>query len=353
MNSHKITKNIRLSCISHLLTPVIIIMISVLLLTYVPFYQIFFPEKIVISADTPLYSSMSVMKSNKETHCTITFPKLEYTGYDLIKGNRTVGSYYYYVHDTTSIFVILDSDMLTEKSPVLYDYTVTACREEYDAMFNNMISLYAHDISWTPEGITSSSVGFLLSEIEHHTFAYIGLFSCCILLIFAALYIIAMNILYFIFPYALHPCYKLFRKTSDIPYKKQNRAIMKLDRDLSSDSILNFGSTYITNKYLVDTNRHTSVILPFKHIVWIYSSQHFKRILWFNIKLSSFMTIVTDTGHTTSIHWKPSDDARQVYSYVEENYPEILCKYSKDNKFAAKQRIRDAKQQRKLARKMK
>ncbi len=351
MNSYKIAKNIRLSSLSHMLFPLLIIACVVVLLINIPFKQIFFPTEITLSADTPLGTSMAILDGKDEVHCRITFPTLEYTGYDLIRGNHTVGSYYYYVHDTTCIFVILDTHILGESADVLTDYTITACREEYNEMFDNMLSLYAHDILWTEDGLRSSSVGFLLSEIEHHPYVYKILFGTCVFLLIVSSFIILQNLIYFVFPYSLHPTFRLFRKLLRIKLNKQERALRKLDMELSGNSVENFGSTYITGKYLVDSNKHTSVIIPLKHIVWVYSAQRLKKILWFNIKLSSFMTIVTDTGHTVSIHWKPSDDARQVYSYLEEIRPDILFKYSKANKIEAKRRIKEAKKNIRLAKK--
>ncbi|MBE5939707.1 MAG: hypothetical protein E7266_04840 [Lachnospiraceae bacterium] len=354
MNTAKLTKNIRISCFSRMFYPFFIGAVAFIILYIVPFYQIFFPTELTLNTNINLAGNFRLLENNPDTHCTITFPQLEYTGYDLMQGSMRKASYYYFVSDTSSVFVLLDSSAFEEPERMLKNYTVTVCRKDYDSSFDNMLALYSQDISWTADGLMNSSIGFMLSEVEHSPYKFGLLFIGSLTILFACLYIIAVNLLYILFPYMLHPCYRQLRKTLDIPYKKQSRTLRKLDNELISSSINTFGSTIITSKYLIDSNTHTSVILPIKNIIWVYSNQRIHKILGFTIKATSSMTFVLDNGLTTTLYRKLSDDARLIYSYLESVKPDILSKYSTENKIKAAEIIATTKKEhKKLAAKKK
>lgn len=336
MTHKNIERNIRLTCFFHVLFSIIPIILILLIVEKASYKSIFFPEKIYMEKANTL-ESLEPKTELISNYYNITFPKLQYTGYDLMSGSKAKGSYYYYITDATCIFVLVDSKNIGSNKQILIDYTMKCRIVHYDELFKHTINSYASDINWTTEGIYNTSVGYLVSEPAYKLTRYLLTFAILVIIGLICLYILVTNLLFLVFPLQLHPKYRFLKCCSTQSLKE---LLSDVDKDCNADSSIVCGHTVITDRYIVNISLLNSSIIPLDNLIWVYSHQQLQRILWFNINIFSSMTFVSKSGKKIYISRKPAHEARQIYSYLESTYPDMLLKYSKHNRLIAKEYIK-------------
>lgn len=336
-----IKKNIRKTCFSHILLPIVLIVITALTFAKFPFRDVFFPKELYINSSNSLKKNLMEITNNQQGHYKITFSKLQYTGYDIMMGSKSVASYYYFILDTQCVFVLVDNHNLDKTSQSLFNYTVNVCAIEYNDIFNNMLKSFAENINWTTNGIISASPGYVLSETAYHLNLYILIFIVALVIMAVSAYFLILNLLYLFLPYRLHPRFRLLR--SDTSFSGLSQKLALVEQEVSYSCKADFDNIIITENFIIDTGRHTSMIIPINNLLWVYSHQQLKKFFGFKLYLFSSMTYVNKKGETVYIYNIQSDEARRLYSYLEDNHINILLKYTKENKSLAKECIKNNK----------
>lgn len=343
MITDKIKKNIRKTCFSHILLPIVFIVITAFTFVKIPFSDVFFPKELYINSANSLEKNLMEITNNRQGHYKITFPKLQYTGYDIMMGSKSVASYYYCILDTQCIFVLVDNHNLDKTSQSLFNYTVNVCAVEYNDMFDNMLKSFAENINWTTNGIISASPGYVLSETVYHLNLYILIFIVALVIMAVSAYFLVLNLLYLFLPYRLHPRFRLLR--ADTNFSDLSEKLALVEQEVSDSCKAEFDNIIVTENFIIDTGRHTSMIIPINSLLWVYSHQQLKKFLGFKLNLFSSMTYIDKKGKAVYIYNKQSDEARKLYSYLEDHHINILLKYTKENKLLAKECIRNNKKQ--------
>jgi len=340
MNCNTIKKKIRFSSFIQIILPIIPILLCAFLFSKVPFETIFFPKSIIANDSRPLGESLLSVTDGSLKYYSITFPELHYTGYDLMDGSDSEGSYYYYMVDTSCVFVLVDSRNISGNPSVLTNYSVKGRTMTRNSNFEMMLDSFARDINWSYEGVSKTSMSYYISEPDYHLRFYLVVCITTCLILVVSIAIMITNILYILFPYALHPAYKLLRKSFMGPNGKLGIELLLVDEELSSENYYIVGKILITESYLIDTSLRKPAIIPLDDIIWVYSHQTLRKFLWYNINIYSSMTFITNKGHSFSMRRLPADEARQLYSIFESRPSGILLKYSKENKFIANRIIK-------------
>lgn len=175
----------------------------ILLFAAMPFYEFFFP---------PVMSSLKdaeTLYAQNTRYVEYNIPKLYYTNYDYIVGNKTAGYYYYGIENHKSIFVLISSANLSSPVNELENYSGEAKLVKPDPLYNQMLESLAEDLNWTLKGMNSSSSPIFINELSYHESAYLVLFIFMVILFVLSLYLLVVNIIYYTKP-GLHPsCRKL------------------------------------------------------------------------------------------------------------------------------------------------
>jgi len=243
---------IRKNAMKHTVVPVILAVLLIFLFVHIPFSQIFNPKELSSVWDVGVSYTVGTR------YVTATIDEAYYTGYDVVKGNDTVYSYYYSIDDDRCIFFAIKS-----RDDVLTNYTITGRLLKDDSTYMAMIESFSGDLNWKSDSLLKHSMSVVISEPDYHPklYTYI-MIALIIMLVICSMYIL-INILYVFVP-TMYPAY-IGRNP-----KNNRRLFARVSGELKNSRIYTIGSVYITEKYLVDTGLHKISIVPLSKIVWVY-----------------------------------------------------------------------------------
>ncbi len=333
MNVKKIVGYIKKVNILYMLMPLVALILLSLVFILIPFKDIIFPKTIKINQESSYEETLDIL--NNSDYYKINFEKLTYTGYDVVGRNSVTGAYYYAIIGDHSVFVLLSSDYKPDESGVISNVTVYCKKAEIDDKYEKMLTLYAADISWTMEGLEEATPKFFLDNATYSFYAYVILYIILLLFVGFAVVMFVIFITYIVNPFILHPTFRTLRKLNHLNYKEFKGFLPKLDNELTYGVIMRTANTIVTKNYFIDLNYHETLIIPNDKLVWMYSYQHIREIFNKHVGVHTDMVFILADGQKKTIYNVHPDHARKVYGYYMEKYPNILYKYSEDNKKTA------------------
>lgn len=87
-----------------------------------------------------------------------------YTGYDYIRSNQKLGSYYFSIQDNTCLFVLL-KDRSNAPPAKRHSYSVSGRLCWQDQAARQMLHSFAKELEWKEEELTKLSLPIMISEI--------------------------------------------------------------------------------------------------------------------------------------------------------------------------------------------
>lgn len=309
-------KHIRRICLKDILFALIPLVIFSIPLFVLPFSNIFSPTIL----DSPKDFEKHAL--NGEQYVEITFPKLHYTGYNLVTRFNTKGYYYYYIKDEKVYFALITGK---DKTPdeVITNYTCRGKLAKRDADLRNVISNFANDIDFTVSGIYSVACPYLLNEAAYNLQLYKYLFIYEILVITAIAVFILINLIMYAIP-ELHPAFFKFRHITVGVHTKD------VLRELSHYKA-RAGRIFFTKNYLVAFPKNDIIILPLDQIMWVYEHSTIHK-LFFRARITYHLHFIAQRNISASMTKCSADDIALVTEYLSTKYPDILLGYTQEIK---------------------
>ena len=324
LKNNFIYMHIRHICFRIISLMLIPLALFVLLLNQTPFLKVFRPFQL-----TYANSANTVYDSGNE-YVQITLKDVTYTGYDCTRQGKRYGSYYYSLVNHSCTFIVVDTSDIKEVPATLDNYTISAKLVPHDSMLEQVLENFSQDMEWTYDGMLSVTSPIVIDETEYNLEFFRYLAFIYILVFLFILAVIIIHIIYFVFPW-LYPACINFRRINHV-----HKGIAHVNHELNNRVIHQFGNITLTEHFLVAFTSFHLEIVPIKKIVWVYSHSRWHRILWFKSKLSYSLYITCKKNIKIYSPRNTLEDIEAVIEYFQDNYPDILIGFSKENKQEAK-----------------
>lgn len=314
-----IYRHIRKICLKNIISGIIPLILCMLPLLVLPFSEVFFPKQVSYASELPeKYEGGS-------KYVEFSFPKLYYTGYNLISGNNIEGSYYYYIENEKALFVLVKGTSDTPE-PVIYDYVCRGALTDWDKNIRNVLFEYAKDISFSPTGLTSVTFNVLLDETAYHLklYTYLFIYTICIAIILGVFVLI--NLIIFSIP-ELHTSMDKFRRLTK---RTQIHGVLQ-----ELDSGTHIGRTYLTEHYLISLLPNDVIVLPLDKLIWSYEHSRIHRFLWIKLRTSYTIHYICHHHIKLSASGYSKEELDAIMNHFANAFPEILLGYTQENKKTA------------------
>ncbi len=301
-----------------------------------PFDDVFNPENLTYA------NSASEMYDSGNEYVEITLKNINYTGYDCIRHGKIYGSYYYSLINNSCTFILVDTSSMSSIPATIDDYIITARLVPADSLLDSVLNSFATDIGWTFDGLKNITSTVVIDETEYNMVFYFYLAITYGFFLLVIISFIIANIIYFIFPW-LYPTCINFRRICE----KQN-GIDHVNHELSNHIILHSGNISLTEHYLVAFTSFNLEIVPIDKIIWAYEHSKWHKILWIKSKLTYALYVVCYKNIHIYSPRNTKEDIDAVINYFENQYPDILIGFSKENRQETKRRQKTTKKMEEL-----
>ena len=245
-----ITSHIKSVCKRQLIAPIIVIVATLVLVTFIPFKDVLNPESV---------KGVFNVKPD-QTYIEITTGELTYTGYDMKNGFGEEYSYYYAINNKKCVFVLVPARPITKKK--INNVTFKAKVIKPNSAYDKMVSLLAKDLNWTEKGLKSISSDYIISAADYNTYKFIIAFWIIVCLVGLAFLRIILAILGLKDPYRYPVCSFLTKDES-------HDLIDEAQEELDSENYLHINDAYITENYFIALDPIQVHIIPLKDIIWV------------------------------------------------------------------------------------
>lgn len=328
MKKNFVYSYIKKICLRSLVISVIATLIFVFIAFCIPFHDIFSLSSMSFA------NSASTVYDSGVTYVEVNLNNAKYTGFDCIKRGKVYGSYYYSLVNNQCTFILVKNSSSSPLPATLNNYTIQAKLVESDGMSESMMEDFAENLGWTIEGLKKISSPVIIDETAYHINIYYYLAICLAVTITMLVCFIIINVIYFFIPKISPPCIT-FNRLSE-----REHSIMHVNFELESRVILQSGNITLTENYIVATGFFNLEIIPINKIIWAYEHSTWHHILWFKSKLTYTLHIFCKHKIYFYSPKNTKEDIDTVINYLNDNYPDIIFGYTKENrKLAYKKRL--------------
>lgn len=297
--------------------------VILVLFFHIPFSDIFYPTQMSYA------NSASTVYSSDVEYIEVTLNDARYTGYDCYRRGKVYASYYYSLINNSCTLILVKNNSQKKLPEILNDYTIKARLMENSKLTDKVITNLSADLDWTKEGLQSVTSLVTIDETAYHLEVYYYLAICLGSIALILISFIIANIIYAIFP-AFYPACIYFKRLSG-----GNNKIVHVNYELSSRVILKSGSIILTDNYIVSTSPFNIEIIPIKKIIWAYEHSTWHHFLWFKIKLTYTLNLLCQHRIHAYSPRNTKEDIDTILNYLQDNYPDIIFGYTKENKIKA------------------
>ncbi len=313
-----IQKNIQINYRKKLFRSLLCLVILLLLWSFSPFLEFFFPVQIPANHLSSRLNSDSRYASFEE----IT---LHYTGYCYAPKEKTKGYYYYGFLDDSCILFLLKNTTCNDGQSALILKNVRGAVTPDSAAQEMLISNLAQDLEWDSGQLADITKPFLIVETEYHLITFILAYGLLFILTVLALLSTCLSVLYIVKP-ALSPfCGSLFKP------EKSGRRLLRAEKELENYCLVRGEGFFISKHYLIELTKTTTHIFPLKSLAWVYEHHGLTSFFGHRKKVRYAITYYNKRKHAVHSVYKNHKDVDTILSYLRDYYPEILNGYTPEN----------------------
>lgn len=326
MKKRMIIKTIRRIYLVKLIPAVFFLIFTVFLINKYPFQEVLFPKHL-----DNINSIWDEYKSGQE-FLEITVPTMYYTGYDEIRNQVKVGSYYYSFLDETCVFFLIKSEGSSLPKTELTNITIRTKRIKDDEKIEMLLNKYSKDLFWNKADLANVSADFIISEpdsFDKH------LHLALLLLILGDMYSIATLMVctcFLITPYRSPICRHLGKG------KEAKKELDLVESECMESSNFSCGDIWISNNYLIELTKFKVTIIPLEQVMWVYKHSSLSYFSGISYKIVMYLT-----SGKIKIKNKQNLEVDIILDYISKKKSSILIGYSKENETIVKEQIRNRK----------
>lgn len=318
-----ILKSIRTSQIRSLFFPAILLLTALWLSSILPWKAFLFPETL-----NPLLPINFI--PDEQTFYQMAPEQLYYTGCDAISNGQVKGHYYYSMTAEHCQLYLLPLQK-KEPAPMLEHVTLKGVLRERQELLYQIIDSMAKDLSWSQKKILELTSPYILDTVSETCLLNRTLF----LLLPSGILISCagtLRLLFYISFPGLHPALRRIRRETKNPC-----ILVELEDELSKElTDGSMQSLYLTAHYLISLADGCFLFQPLEQICWIYTHTYFSGPLRRHRRRGrQYVAWWNRSGRHFEIPLHPESDGEALMNEIEARQPDILLRYSPQNKRAA------------------
>lgn len=333
MTHKKIYNHIRKVCLSHMAWPLVPIIVSIIILQFLPFEEMLNPVKVS--------STEEAIKAVEEghTYIEVELPRLIYSGYNYMKDSDVFGEYYYdLVNNNECVFYLIEPSESDEGQRTMYNVTKRVKVTETNGIFDNMLEMFSNSIDWTAEGVAGITKPYVLSEMSYHYNIYMVFFIVIISLFVYGLVLFVYNLIFVIAPWmsprVIYPKLQYEGRLFRI-----DAFIKRVAEEMESASVVE-GDMYITEHFFVNMSKSEFCIIPIDRIKFAYEHSTLKSFFGIHLDVTYTLHLKCSKFIRYHITRKTLEQANTILEYFKDNRQDILIGYTNENKELAKELIK-------------
>lgn len=329
---------IRRTSLKNLIIPLFSVIAAVVIYVCIPFSDVFDPITVKSAAEAvELYNS-------GHSYARITVEELNYTGFDIKDGDLVKASYYYEITNNKCTYYLLDDELVKKKPMQLTNVSINVRLSEKDGLFENMMSAFALNLGWSPEGMAGATNSIVIDQTSYNIGTYAVLYVMIILVIIYGVVLVTSNLLFICVPY-VHPVFIKYCGSRSYSIIK---TINILKNDLENNVILQAGDMYITDNNFFNLGKNEVSIISLKKVVTCYEHGKLRSVFGIHLKISHTLYMRGYSYEKLVATGKETTDIAEVMDFLKEKYPSIIWGHTKENKIIVRNAIKEYREQRKL-----
>ncbi len=324
MKNNVIHKHIRKISLKRMLYPFLLIVFTIYIFQQIPFINTLKPAKM------EHISQLESAFQKDDYFVDISLKELFYSGYDYVENGKISASYYYIIEDGICYYFLISKDSFDIHNEILKDIRIRGKIEVGGKNLNSLISNMAKDLSWTSSELRKVSSPLLIKEAKYLQSKTIWLLGINSLMFLGSCFLFLHALSFTLVP-LLHPSCIYLRR-----YGSVRQQIKEIESELAEEMRLKCKNLIVTTNYLIEISNNHLKILPLSQVLWAYKHSNFHQFRLFSNKLTYTLRVIGKKSGKLVSTLQPKSDVDMVLKYLEENFPEVLVGYSKENEKTAK-----------------
>lgn len=304
--------------------PLGLVILLLILFWQLPIYrQVVHPAKIAGSAP---HSFSSYYEDDVDYLIETDVENLYYTGYDYTVSGSLKGHYYYRLDTDSShlYFYILPAETgKPAQSPISKDQLKGKLIQS-DQTSELLCTYLATDLTWDRSQIDAMADPIIFSAVDYLTIPQIIVYSIYVICLALALFATIRHLLYILMPTAA-PVYRRLAK-----YGRPADIVADVDAQLKDECLVLTKDMALLQDYLIEFSEDISVIVPLKHILWLYEHATLRQSSSFR-PLEFTLHIVMENGDTFLFNKKQKQDIDIILEELSARYPNFFYGYSDEH----------------------
>lgn len=317
---HYISKYIRTLYKKKIVAPILYLLLLFIIGFLYPVSSVILPRQ--VGADCDLKKTYH----SKDRYVSVELEQLYFTGYTKNWLDYTVGYYYYTIYQDACVIVLLSPESSQHGLPHI-DHIIARAKILYqsDAM-GKLLGNLAQDLSWSPDGISSTISPYMLSEPDAVDFRTLFFVAVYFLSGFYALCSLVIYIVYILRPSLSAPCQRLRY------YGNPAKILAQAEEELATLPQLATEDMFITEHFFIETSNYGVAIVPISEIIWIYKYSTLHKFLWHHFSISYTLHITAKKRRYIRCPKNIKSDIDGIIDYLSEANHDILVGFSEENR---------------------
>ncbi len=321
-----ILKYIRFSYLHRLILPSLLLLTVFWISSFLPWKDYLFPR--TLDARIPIGEQTAAASGEEKRFYQISPGQLYYTGCDAMSGSRISGHYYYALDGRFCQLYLLPASGRNPE-PVVSPGVLRGTLDDEREPVYEIADAMSVSLDWSQRRIleiTDSPVFNAVPAASPLNRLLYLLVPFCILAGAAGF----LHCLFYVLFPACHPALRRLRRESG-----GRNILSELEEELSGRLLKQAYSLFLTEHYLINLQEGHILFQPLEDVCWIYIHTSFTGLPRRYYKGKFYFTWWTRSGKSQEVSLPGKDDGVDIMEAVQERYPAVLIRFTRENKNAA------------------
>ena len=311
---------IRLTGIKNVIPSILIVMITIILLSKIPFRNVFVPTDI-----TDL-SILSLENDDATKHYHLSTNGWKYTGYNTYKDKAVSEHIFYSLQDNQCYFLLVSPDFVDSDTMLIKKEIVNITLTERTDVYNSFLNNFALDINWNYDALSKICSPIILTSTSYNETFYKVLFVMLFIIIVLMTIQIIIAFSLILFP-LLSRQFTAKHKHAPDDIRNRREFATYLQTELN-DYLFKADKLYITNNYIINLSCGEIAIIPLNQLCMMFEHGNLRKFLWFYMKVTH--TLYFLCKNTLKCHFKHKypGNIDYIINMLKQICPDIMIGYS-------------------------
>ena len=312
--------SIRLAGIKKIIPSILIMAITIILLSKIPFKNVFVPTDI-----TDL-SKLTLTSEDSTKHYHLQTAGWKYTGYDTYKDKAVSEHIFYFLEDEKCYFLLVDTAFVDSKNMLINRTSINVTVTERSDIYSSFLNDFALDINWNYDSLSKICSPVILSSTSYNETIYEIILVVLMFIIVAMAILILCDFLLIVFPLSSKQFSLKHRHMPDnISNRKEFAEFLQTELN---DYLFKADKLYITNNYIINLSYGEITIIPLNQLCLMFEHGNLHKFLWFYMKVTHTLHFLCKNSLKCHFRHKHPGNIDYIINMIKQICPEIMIGYS-------------------------